>query len=518
MTIYSDYRSDRVGWFFGLTGWQLGVLAGAILPACWAMQQQAWGQALALTGAWLVVAVLVAVPVRGRSAMGWLLASTAHTVGGVAGWTRFRSLAAGGRCEDPDRPDLPGALRGLSIHDGPPQGPAMRRVAIIQDHATRTWAITAAVVHPGLGMSDVDERRRLGSGLAALLDVACSTDLVEEVLIIVRTVPDDGAERAVWVQVNTRPGCPGVSRRINDDLDRALGQASVRTETFVTFVVSESRLAKAAKQSGGGLDGRARVLYGVLAEMEGQLRGPVGMSGVTWLTSPELAVACRTGFAPGDRAGIVDAREQRRSTSRANDPDVNAPDVNDTAPDVNDTVPWAQAGPSGADPAARHYSHDAWSSVSCTMRLPANGAAMRALSPVLTPSGPAERRTLLVAFAVVTATRADRQSANSEWAADMASHLRTRAGVKPRAVQRANESKARGMDAKLATGRALVRPYAVCTVTVPRISAVADAGRRLEASVRRAGFAPLRLDLAQDTAFAATAVPLGISLTRAGQG
>ena len=41
-------------------------------------------------------------------------------------------------------------------------------------------------------------------------------------------------------------------------------------------------------------------------------------------------------------------------------------------------------------------------------------------------------------------------------------------------------------------------------------------GRRLDASVRRAGFAPLRLDLAQDTGFAASTIPLGTSLTRSG--
>jgi len=30
--IYSDYSEDRVGWFFGLRGWQLAVVAGAALP------------------------------------------------------------------------------------------------------------------------------------------------------------------------------------------------------------------------------------------------------------------------------------------------------------------------------------------------------------------------------------------------------------------------------------------------------------------------------------------------------
>ena len=45
---------------------------------------------------------------------------------------------------------------------------------------------------------------------------------------------------------------------------------------------------------------------------------------------------------------------------------------------------------------------------------------------------------------------------------------------------------------------------------------VTEFGRRLDASVRRAGFAPLRLDLSPDTAFAAATIPLAISLTRRG--
>lgn len=76
--------------------------------------------------------------------------------------------------------------------------------------------------------------------------------------------------------------------------------------------------------------------------------------------------------------------------------------------------------------------------------------------------------------------------------------------------------KVRGLDRKLARGNSLTRPYAVCTVTVPKTYRIAEYGRRLDAAVRRAGFAPLRLDLSQDSAFAASTIPLGISLTRKG--
>jgi len=218
---------------------------------------------------------------------------------------------------------------------------------------------------------------------------------------------------------------------------------------------------------------------------------------VSWLTSPELAVAVRTGFAPGDRAGIIDALASR-----------------DTNPTVNADVPWAMAGPSGADLVARHYSHDAWNSISATVKLPDKGAAIGALAPVLTPGEPGERRSMMVAFPIQRHSAADRASANSEWAADMGASLRARAGVRPRARQRADAAKTYGLDDKLAQGNALVRPYAVCTVTVPKTARISEYGRKLDAAVRRAGFAPLRLDLVQDAAFAASTIPLGISLNR----
>ena len=236
-----------------------------------------------------------------------------------------------------------------------------------------------------------------------------------------------------------------------------------------------------------------------MGEIEAHLMGPLGMTSVRWLRSPELAMACRTGFAPGDRAGIIEALAQRAADAG-----------------VNADVPWAMAGPSGADTTVRHYSHDAWNSISSTIKLPNRGAVMGALAPVLTPSDAGERRSFLVAYPIMSQAKADRQSGNAEWAADLSQGVNDKLGRKPRAAQRDAQSKTRGFDAKLARGSALTRPYAVVTVTVPKTMRITEFGRRLDAAVRRAGFAPLRLDLAQDVGFAASTVPMGISLTRDG--
>jgi len=498
--VYSEYSRARIGWFpFGLTGWQAAVLAVCVLPVLWALSRQAWASAAVLLLIAGAVAVVTVVPVRGRSALGWLLASTAFAIGALAGWTRFRSHASSGQADDLATVDLPGSLTGIEIHEGPPVGLNAARVALIQNHVARTWAATAAIVHPGIGMRGVDDRARMAKGLTDLIDQAGRTELIDEVLLLVRTVPEDSAERDEWIRRHRRPNGPVQARAINDDLQRVLTQASVRTEAFVTIVVPETRIGKAARESGRGVEGRAQVMYGLMAEVEAQLKGGLGAVAVTWLTSPELAVACRTGFAPGDRAGIVDAL-----LAAANGEDVTA------------DVPWAMAGPSGADVVARHYSHDAWNSISATIKLPVKGAVLGALAPVLTPTEPGERRSFLVAFPILSQAKAARQTASREWAADMGQGLRERARMRSTTKVRDAAAQVRALEAKQARGSAVTRPYAVCTVTVPKTVRVAEYGRRLDAAIRRAGFAPLRLDVSHDVAFAASVVPLGVSLTRTG--
>ena len=497
MAVYSDYSRDRIGWFFGLTGPQIAVLGAAALPVFLAVNRQDWSLAGSLLVAWAALIVLVAVPIRGRSATGWVIAWSGFTVARVAGWSRFRSRASVGKTRDLDEVDLPGILSGVVIHDGPPSGPTQARVAVIQDHAAHTWAVTAAISHPGVGMAGQHQRAEFGTGLADLLDGCVRTELIDEVLFIVRTVPDDAAERTLWTQRHRRPDAPAIAVAISDQLTAGLAAASVRTEAFITIVAPEARLSREAREFGRGIDARARVLLQLMGEVEAQLRAGFGATSVAWLTSPELALAVRTGFASTERAGIIEAQG-----ATAVDPSVNA------------SIPWAQAGPGIAQASGRHYAHDAWLSTSSTLKLPERGAALGALAPVLVPTEPGERRSLLVAFPLVAQTLADRQTANAEWASDMADAVRAKAGIRSRARERAEQVRAHGLDAKLARGNALARPYAVATVTVPRPAAINEAGRRLDASIRRAGFAPLRLDLAHDLGFAVSTIPLGASLTR----
>ncbi|TAN31345.1 PrgI family protein, partial [bacterium] len=99
MTTYADYQRDRIGWFFGLSGGQLMFLALASLPAFWAISRGAWFSALLFAMVWLFALAITIIPVRGRSATGWVFASTMYAVGGLLGWTSFRAKASQGRAE-----------------------------------------------------------------------------------------------------------------------------------------------------------------------------------------------------------------------------------------------------------------------------------------------------------------------------------------------------------------------------------------------------------------------------------
>ena len=125
---------------------------------------------------------------------------------------------------------------------------------------------------------------------------------------------------------------------------------------------------------------------------------------------------------------------------------------------------------------------------------------MGALAPMLTPSEPGERRSFLVAYPILSQSAADRQARSSEWAADIGEELR-RQGQDEAARQAAADeaAKARGLDAQTGPRQRPDPPLRACAPSPsPRPPRVAEFGRRLDASVRRAGFAPLRLDLSQD--------------------
>lgn len=498
MTVYGASASrDRQGWFFGLTGPQIFLVLGAAFP-CWlAMSVGQWRALIGLVPLWLVAVSLICVPVRGWSAAQWIGVMVRHLIGRATGWTRFQSKAAAGEIDDVTDADLPGVLAGIQIHDGPPMAGRAVRPAIIQNHATRTWAATARVVHPGIGMADDADRGRMGAGLSELFEAASASSMIDVLAICVRTVPDDGTERAEWVRQHARPTEPEISARIHSQLDASINGAAVRTEAFVTVVVREEAVAKDARRAGRGVTGRARILYGVLGEVEARLMGALGCTSVTWLDSADLATAIRTGFEPGDAPALADSVIHHGYDS-----------------DIAAGVPVAASGPTTATTAMRCYRHGEWESITTTILMPRKGAVMGALARALVPSQVGERRALTVFFRPVGQAVADRTTGRAEMSASMAAEVRRKVGRVERARERRAAEQLHETDEKLERGRSLVRLSSALAVTVPAAWNAQDYGRRLDASVRLCGFTPLPLDGAHDAAFAAAVIPLGTGLPK----
>ncbi len=495
---YGSWSPDRRGRIAGLTLTAWAVLLAGSLPVLGAVSTARYGLAAAWLPVWAVLAVLVAVPVHGRPAARWLGDALLHTIGVATGWSPWQSLAVTGTATDLGRVDLPGVLSGLRTFDGPPYGPAGDRPVLIVDNRERTWAVVARITHGGIGLADPDARARMGAALSGLLEQAATGGLVRTLALQVRTTPDNGARRARWQAEHRRGDATSLALTVADQLDRVMSAAAVRHEAFLTVVVPQARIARAARQAGGGVDGHGRVLHPVMAEVAAALLGGVGASAVCWLDAGGLAEAIRTGYAPGDAAALTAA-----ALTAVDNPAAAA------------VLPLAAAGPTVAPaPAGRSYTHDGWRSASSAILLPDKGAVMGALAPVLAPATTGERRALTVFFEPIDAHRADRMVGGEQFSTELTTQLRARAGFRIRAAQRRDAARILGQDDRLAEGNALLRVAAVAAVTVDAEASISDAARRLDSAITGAGFTPLRLDLAQDSGFAAACIPLGIGLPR----
>ncbi|MBT8227815.1 MAG: hypothetical protein HKP61_05220 [Dactylosporangium sp.] len=494
---YSGWRRERFGWFLGLTGWQLMLVCLAVLPLLLAVGRSRWLLALELAPLEALVIALIIVPVRGRPAARWLADMFIYVLGRAMGWTWWRSNAATGAATPGDlaQPDLPGILAALRLHDGPPFGPTLHRVCVIQDPHAGRWSAVARVAHPGLGAVDEATRVRYADQLGALLAAAARGEQIARVSIMVRTVPDDGAQRAAWLADHISPAAPAVVRQVSDQLERAVVAAAVRHEVYVTVGVAEVRVRRLATQSGGGIAGRARVLYRHLQEMETHLRG-LGATRVEWLHTEDVAAAIRTGYNPGETATLERARQERargRSTVTG--------------------VPVGAAGPANAPiPPARSYLHDAYTTVSYALLLPELPTGVGAMAQILAPSAAGERRTLALHYEPLDPARAGRQVERDIWSAEMSADVRQRRGFRVSRAQRRRQVETSAHEHQIVAGHTMVRVAGAAAVTVPSTWPVEDHAAQLEATARACHFRLLRLDLAQDTGFVTACLPLGIGL------
>ncbi|WP_203930507.1 SCO6880 family protein [Virgisporangium ochraceum] len=495
--VYSGWRRERYGWFMGLTGWQTVLSAVALLPLLLAVSQSRWMAAIQVLPVSATAVALIAVPVRGRPAARWLADVYMFLWGRFMGWSRWRSAASTGTAtlKELRTADLPGVAAALRLHDGPPFGPTLQRVCVIQDPRAGRWSAVAQVTHPGLAAVDDATRNAYADQLGSMLAAASRGEQVSRISIMIRTVPDDGAERAAWIADNMSPSAPDIARQVSAQLEHAVVAAAVRHEVFVTVGVSEARIRRNAAQAGSGVAGRARVLYRHLQEIENHLRA-LGATQLRWLHTEDVAAAVRTGYNMAE-APVLERAKQEAARGR---------------PTVTG-LPVGAAGPVNApSPSARSYTHDAFATVSYALLLPDLPTRVGALARLLEPSEPGERRTLALHYEPQDPSKAARQVERDIWTAEMAAEVKRSRGFRVGMAQRRRATETAVHENQVVAGHTMVRVAGAASVTVPVNWPVEDHAANFEATARACHYRLLRLELAQDSGFVAACLPLGVGL------
>jgi hypothetical protein len=483
-------RREHVGWIMGMTPLQALSCVGLAVPVLLTLAAGRFADAAVLLLLCGGVAALVVLPVRGRPAARWLLHLVLYQVGVLTGWSAWQSKAAAGAPVDPREPDLPGVLQRLAFPDGP-QYRDRGRVCLIHDTAEGRWGASARLTHSGVGMLSAEQCDRLASRLGNLLLSLGHRELIDRMSLLVRTVPDDGTEYEVWRVDHEVPDAPRLARQVTAELDRTIGNVSVRHEVFVAVSGPEDRLRKPAAAAGGGVAGRALALYRVLDGLEDPLKA-LGAKTVDWLDSGGLAEALRTGFNPAARAALAGAHERGAAGG----------------------LELAAAGPTQAPPPPpRSYTHDGFTTVSYSALMPEAGTVFGSLGPLLAVRTAGERRTLAIHYEVLDTRRAHRAVQGNRFRSNVMRDWKSQKGFNTTAMDDREALGALAQERAVAAGHSVVRFAVASSVTVPSHWNVEDHAARLEndASGR---FRLLRLDLAQDSTFVVACLPVGIGLPR----
>jgi hypothetical protein len=389
-------------------------------------------------------------------------------------------------------------------------GPVMAdqgRVCVLHDTHSGRWGATARISYRGIGLASHAECARFAGGLGELLRKVKEVGLIDRVSIVVRTVPDDGTSYRLYREGHERAEAPAVARTSTAQAAEAVSTRAVRQEAFLTVSAAEEAIRKDGRRAGGGLEGRARVLYRALEGLREPLSA-MGSERPTWLGVEGMAEAIHTGYNPSAEPGLRASHDENApARMRAGA----GPSADGGEPGAVG-LGLAAAGPTRARaPEARCYQHQAYTTVSYTLAMPGRGFRFGALAPLLNVPEAGERRCVGVHYQVLEAKHAARVAKRERQAATTRREVKGQKGFGAKAEDRDESSSAARQEASVAAGNALVRVGVAAAVTVPADASVEAACARLEASA--AGrFPAQRLDLAQPAGFVAAVEPVGIGL------
>jgi len=485
----ANFRRERLGWAFGLSAAQLAVCTTAVAPLLGAMSVGQYRTALVGLPFTVLMVGLATVPIRDRVAVVWLTHWVRHTVGTATGWSQWQSRAAAGRVVPPDDPDLPGVLTRFTLPDGPILA-EHGRICLTHDTVEDRWGAAAKLSFAGVGLISATECAALGQGMGQLAVSLNASRRVNRFSFYLRTVPDDGARYADYRHTHRGADIPELVKTSAEQMARMTGSAAVLTEAFLHVSAKESTLAARARDGGGGVAGRGYALSPALTGLSEPLAA-MGVDPPAWLTGEGMAEAIRTGFCPAASAAVT----RRHLTGRPG-------------------LPKAVAGPTRASGAnGRIYYHDGYATVSFTVMMSGLNLPFGALAPLLSVRTAGERRCVAVHFEVIESKEARRIASRERQHTTGMRSIKTSKGFGVKAADSRAQASAERQEQAVAAGHALLRAAVVVSTTVPADWTVNEHADALENDIV-SRFVPVRLDLVQDAAFVAAAIPVGLGLQK----
>lgn len=507
---FGGWQTERVNFLFGLSGRRAAMLAAAVLSAIAPVTAGNMSDAIVFWPVAVVLAVAAFARFEGRTADEWAVSAASHLTGRVLGETRF----AGGPFAPPPDPaeisrhgnkdkdaglDLPGILAPVRIRSVP--AARGRDLAVVRHDADKTLTAVAKLKAPGIGLADSARRDQRVNGWGTLLAGLCTEGSpVTRVQALQRLIPADGAELRGWHAAHALDSAPEVSRQVTRQLlDTSL--VTTQREAYLAVSIDEARARGQIRAAGGGDAGAATVLVRQLRSLAQALSG-ADLEIEAWLGTRELCEVIRTAYDPLSQPMLA---ARRAGAAQAAGADL-------TWDGLQPGVRAEDAGPVYAEARPGSYVHDGAESATYVVgQWPAEAYAT-VLAPLLGDGR--HRRSFGLLYEPLGPRQAAREVMRERTSRHVAVRMRQRTGQVVPEHERVASARALSQDAERAAGHGLVRFTGFLTVTVTGPGQLAEACAAAEADAALARIELRRVWFAQDSAFAAGALPLAAGLPR----
>ncbi|MEU5608101.1 SCO6880 family protein [Streptomyces sparsogenes] len=494
---YAGWQSERQGFAGSLSLTGCVLLAAAALCVMLPIYTQNWAAEVIAIPVAAVLYALAKVPIYGMTAEEWARLAIRHQINVAGGRDVFLSgvFAPRRRSDDQQPMDLPGILARLKILAAPIGG--QEEIAVVYDPLENTYSAVLEIRYPGLALEDTDQINRRVAAWGAFLRTQCvEGGPIVRIAVHERSLPDDGTALQSWTAVHVDPDAPAAAVDVVTELAAQGGPVANARATYLTVTLSASRARLAVKGAGGGRLGACAVLVREITAMQSALAA-ADLKVVAQLKPRQLAQVIRTAFDPDSVAEMAIRNTAAEQAGWGG---------------VEPGVDPRLAGPAGHETERSLYRHDGAVSVTYQVRnWPASAVYATCLQPLLRPR-PNARRSLSLTYEPMGPRRARTELSRARTKKDVARRLRAKTGRIESMDERAEMVRALEQDAARASGHGIVRFTGLVTVTVTDTDELETACAELQQDGAAAGLELRRMYYAQDSGFAAAALPLGLGL------